>query len=186
MVSTTAQRVAVERSEALFERRGVNEIREIEKATLKQIDDKKRKLREIVGESYNDVITSADAIVGMSVKCQAVSDNLAKIRARFCSDALQRSGSQSTSPAPGVTQLDELHAIGSRVKYLLDTPELIYSCIDSGDFLEASRRWLKSKIVLTCLQEQAPKRLLAKFPILQHMWPNVEKLKIQIVDQVGG
>ncbi|GMH43717.1 hypothetical protein BSKO_11639 [Bryopsis sp. KO-2023] len=187
---TAAHRIALERAEALFERRGVAEIREIEKATLKQIDEKKHKLRELVGESYNDVIKSADAFVSMSSRCQTIVKNVVQIQRGFTAgvigvSGLAVSGGKSLdSLVPGKSPLDELHAVGSRVKYLVDTPELIWSSLDSGDFLEASRRWLRAKLVHDTLQKQCSKALLMKFPLLQHLWPNVEKLKPQVTDQI--
>lgn len=187
------QRIALERAEELFERRGIAEIREIEKATLKQIADKKRKLREVVGESYHDVITSADAIVDMEVSCRKISENVAQLKKDFSSQGLNLCPPAKISPlrdeASGLgkgLKLDQLHAVGSRVKYLVDSPELIWSCLDSGDFLEASRRWLRSRIVYEVLQEKAPRGMLGRFPILQHLWPNVEKLRGQVSEQVCG
>ena len=35
-------------------------------------------------------------------------------------------------------------AIGSRVKYLIDTPEVIWGCLDSRRYLEAARRLLRA------------------------------------------
>jgi hypothetical protein len=36
-------------------------------------------------------------------------------------------------------------ALGSRIKYLVDTPEMIWGCLDSRQFLEAAKRFLRAK-----------------------------------------
>ncbi len=36
-------------------------------------------------------------------------------------------------------------AVGVRVKYLVDTPETLWGCLDAGDFLQAARRFLQAR-----------------------------------------
>ncbi len=67
-------------------------------------------------------------------------------------------------------------ALGSRVKYLLDTPETIWGCLDSKDYLEASRRYVRSAEVHRALMGHS-KHILARFPLLQHQWPLVKKFR---------
>ena len=43
-------------------------------------------------------------------------------------------------------------AVGSRVKYLVDTSELLWGCLDTQDYLEAAHRYLSSNSALSaCL-----------------------------------
>lgn len=39
---------------------------------------------------------------------------------------------------------EELYAVGSRIKYLVDTPEMIWGCLDTEAYLEAAYRFLRS------------------------------------------
>lgn len=68
-------------------------------------------------------------------------------------------------------------AVGSRVKYLVDTPEIIWGCLDSQQHLEAARRFLRAQVVHGLLATSVPQHMLGRFPLLSHQWPLVEKFK---------
>lgn len=68
-------------------------------------------------------------------------------------------------------------AVGSRVKYLVDTPELIWGCLDARRYLDASRRFLRAQHVHDMLAASFSPAVLAKFPLLRHHWPTVTKFK---------
>jgi hypothetical protein len=70
-------------------------------------------------------------------------------------------------------------AIGSRVKYLVDTPEVIWGCLDSRRYLEAARRLLRAHQVHDMMLTSFPKEALSKFPLLTHQWPIVEKFRCE-------
>lgn len=70
-----------------------------------------------------------------------------------------------------------LAAVGSRIKYLVDTPELIWGCLDSKQYLEAARRYLRAEQVHAQLKANFDPSVLAKFPLLRHHWPTVTKFK---------
>ncbi len=77
--------------------------------------------------------------------------------------------------------------MGSRVKYLVDTPELIWGCLDAKRYLDAARRYLRAEHVHDLLQPAAGSAsaslggtaagVLARFPLLRHHWPTVTKFK---------
>ena len=67
--------------------------------------------------------------------------------------------------------------MGSRVKYLVDTPELIWGCLDGRQHLEAARRYLRAELVHDLLLASFPPAVLHKFPLLRHHWPTVTKFK---------
>eukprot|EP00210_Caulerpa_lentillifera_P006701 g6403.t1 len=174
------QRVAIERADALFGRRTINEIRAIEKATKNQIQDKNTQLRQLVGESYKDVILSSDAILNMKSQSQRVQAKLDQIGHTLTPDTFIR---QDSILSKKERQLElELQLIGSRVKYLVDSQEVIWSALDSKDFLEASRRLIRAQIVHEMLQgdEMVSKR----FPFLYHCWNATEELRNPILDRV--
>lgn len=51
--------------------------------------------------------------------------------------ARQAAEGGAAAAAPATSSYDRLYALGSRIKYLIDTPETIYGCLDSGDHLAA-------------------------------------------------
>ncbi|CAI5489126.1 unnamed protein product [Closterium sp. Naga37s-1] len=113
---------------------------------------------------------------------------------------------------PRVSQRKEaLYALGSRVKYLVDTPEKIWGCLDERMFLEAAQRFMRAWEVHQLLSPslgskgaaagggaggggggdgaaaggwQAQQQgLMASFPLLRHQWPLVETFRTQIVER---
>lgn len=66
-------------------------------------------------------------------------------------------------------------AIGSRIKYLIDSPETIYGCLDGREFLEAAQRYVRAVEVHRSFSAQS-KTVSQRFPLLQHQWPLVKKL----------
>eukprot|EP00850_Spirogloea_muscicola_P023300 SM000345S12841 [mRNA] locus=s345:28798:34711:+ [translate_table: standard] len=167
-------------AEVLFETRTVVEIREVENRTRKDIEDKKEELRQLVGASYRDLIESADSILEMRRLCDAVVDNVAGFNALHSSIA-------TTSAAPGIDdarkQKEALYGLGSRVKYLVDTPEKIWGCLDEHMYLEAAERYLRAREVhslLALAEKGEQKDMLAAFPLLRHQWLLVEPFRNQI------
>ncbi|BBN04862.1 conserved oligomeric Golgi complex subunit 1 [Marchantia polymorpha subsp. ruderalis] len=172
-------------AEALFETRTVVEIREVEARTRKEIEEKKEELRQLVGASYRDLIESADSILLMRKSCEAVADNIQKMEEGF--DSLKNSITLSTVSSESDRERkrrESLFGIGSRVKYLVDTPEKIWGCLDEHMYLEGSERYLRAREVHSLLIETSGKgenaELLATFPLLRHQWPLVETFRGQI------
>lgn len=171
-------------AEALFESKSVAEIREIEAATRRDIETKKQQLRQLVGDSYRDLIESADKIVAIAQNCNTILSNVVGIQDGFTALALSVSAANQAAPdkKDSLRKHEELQAIGSRVKYLVDTPEVIWGCLDSRQHLEAARRYLRAKEVHKLLRSQFGSDLLAKFPLLAHQWPLIAKFNKQITD----
>ena len=61
-----------------------------------------------------------------------------------------------------------LYAAGSRVKYLVDSPEQIWGYLEAGSCYEAAKRFGASKIILACLQEKmkVDERIFKTFPLI--------------------
>lgn len=89
---------------------------------------------------------------------------------------------QTSGPLPFLSPRPA--AVGSRVKYLVDTPELIWGCLDAKRYLDAARRYLRAEHVHDLLQPASGASqggvaagVLARFPLLRHHWPTVTKFK---------
>ncbi|GER29042.1 Vps51/Vps67 family (components of vesiculartransport) protein [Striga asiatica] len=166
-------------AESLFRTKPISEIRTIEATTRKQIKDKSQELRQLVGNRYRDLIDSADSIVAMKSSCESISANISAIH-----NAILHSLS-SPDTAPRASSFDPARApaygMACRVKYLVDTPENIWGCLDESMFLESSARYIRAKLVHSnLLASKDSKNVLSSFPLLQHQWQIVEGFKAQI------
>lgn len=168
-------------AELLFRTKPISEIRNVEAATRKQIQDKSEELRQLVGNRYRDLIDSADSIVLMKSSCESISANIAAIH-----HGILHSLSSTVADSPkSVVSSDpakaRIYGIACRVKYLVDTPENIWGCLDESMFLESSARYARAKHVHRSLNRNKDyKSVLSKFPLLQHQWQIVESFKFQI------
>ena len=70
------------------------------------------------------------------------------------------------------------------MKYLVDTPELIWGCLDAREFLAAAHRLARAGIVHGCLMAGSQRGTVERrFPLVGHMWPNVEKFRCATLRQ---
>ncbi|KAF7811547.1 Conserved oligomeric Golgi complex subunit 1 [Senna tora] len=172
-------------AESLFRSKPISEIRNVEASTRKQIEDKKEELRQLVGNRYRDLIDSADSIVLMKNSCHSISGNISSIHGSIRSLSLSQLLSQSPSQSSATRAWT--YGIACRVKYLIDTPENIWGCLDEGMFLEAASRYVRAKHAHHRLffsngdaADGDQKKILSNFPILQHQWQIVESFRTQI------
>ncbi|CAI5479243.1 unnamed protein product [Closterium sp. Yama58-4] len=202
-------------SESLFETRSIADIVAIEARTRKEVEEKKEELRQLVGASYRHLIESADSILDMRRSCEAVVRNVAAMESDFTLLHKTISTTATTTPAADAKRKrkEALYALGSRVKYLVDTPEKIWGCLDERMFLEAAQRFMRAWEVHQLLSPslgskgagggggggaggggggdgtaaggwQAQQQgLMASFPLLRHQWPLVETFRTQIVER---
>ncbi|CAL5421079.1 unnamed protein product [Camellia sinensis] len=168
-------------AESLFRTKPISEIRNVESSTRKQIQDKSEELRQLVGNRYRDLIDSADSIVLMKSSCESISANISAIHDGILLSLSSESTPKllaATSPNPARARI---YGIASRVKYLVDTPENIWGCLDEFMFLEAAARYTRAKQVHHCLIDiNNDNTILSNFPLLQHQWQIVESFKLQI------
>lgn len=166
-------------AELLFRTKPIAEIRNVEIATRRQIQDKSEELRQLVGNRYRDLIDSADSIVLMKASCESISANISAIH-RGILHSLS-SATASDSPKSIDHAKARIYGIACRVKYLVDTPENIWGCLDESMFLESSARYIRAKLVhCSLISNTESKNVLSNFPLLQHQWQMVETFKAQI------
>ena len=71
--------------------------------------------------------------------------------------AAAKKSSSSGGPAPlAKAETDSLYAAGSRVKFLVDTPEKIWGSLEEREYLGAAKRFLAAHDVLECLESTTP------------------------------
>ncbi|KAH7673533.1 Low density lipoprotein B-like protein [Dioscorea alata] len=147
-----------------------------ESSTRLDIDAKSEELRQLVGRSYRDLIDSADSILLMRSSCDSISSNLSLIASSLSSLSSDNESRPPPSPArdPGRART---FAIAARVKYLVDTSENIWGCLDESMLLEAAGRYLRARAVHGLLVDT---EILSKFRLLAHQWQIVESFRPQI------
>ncbi|XVF82097.1 hypothetical protein PTKIN_Ptkin16aG0017000 [Pterospermum kingtungense] len=170
-------------AESLFRSNPISEIRNVESATNKQIQDKKEELRQLVGTRYRDLIDSADSILLMKSASESISSNISSIHNSIRSLSVTEPPSPKLqAPSPPIRL--RIYGIACRVKYLVDTPENIWGCLDESKFLEAAARFIRAKQVQANLMvhngDLENKNILSNFPLLQQQWQIVESFKVQI------
>lgn len=179
-ISTLGHRDA----ESLFRSKPIAEIRNTESLTRKQIDDKREELRQLVGNRYRDLIDSADSIVHMKSSCTSISANITAVHDRIRSLSLSHSQTSLHSQTNLHSQSRaSTYGVACRVKYLVDTPENIWGCLDEAMFLEAASRYVRAKHVhhrLFIDSDDHNIKILNNFPLLQHQWQIVESFRVQI------
>ncbi|KAJ6690061.1 hypothetical protein OIU85_006352 [Salix viminalis] len=166
-------------AESLFRTKTISEIRNVESATRQQIEEKKEELRQLVGNRYRDLIDSADSIVHMESYCESISHNIASIHINIRSLSVSPLSETPKFTNPGPTR-GKFYGIACRVKYLVDTPENIWGCLDEFMFLEAAGRYKRAKHVQSKLMSSDCNKILSNFPLLQHQWQIVESFKVHI------
>ncbi len=73
-------------------------------------------------------------------------------------------------------------ALGGRIRYLVDTPEMIWGCLDTGRLLDGARRLLRAREVHRRLRAgRQGAEVAARFPLLVPLWPGVEKFRCAAV-----
>ncbi|MCO5564319.1 hypothetical protein L7F22_017979 [Adiantum nelumboides] len=181
----TSEDASLRNAEALFESRTVVEIREVEANTRKEVEEKKEELRQLVGASYRDLIDSADSIADMKNSCHNVALNIQHMESGFASFknslAIPQPPSTSQQVDREKKKKEKLYGVGCRVKYVVDTPEKIWGCLDEHMYLEGAQRYFRAhKVQMLLTESEAKGETLSHFPLLVHQWSLVEALRAQI------
>lgn len=211
---------AARQAEALFEKRTVADVRAIEGSTRAQITAKKQELRNLLGESYRDLLAAADLIGEMHSTGKEVvggvhalqvrrgtgtegdrtavrtgnnsriphtpnQDAFGELAARLTSSSEGPAASHAQAAStPKESQRELTYGVGCRVKFLLDTPEVLYGALDDGDVLFAARRFHAAVVVREQLSadDESRRIVAARFPLVEHQWPLVAKFEQKVVE----
>lgn len=157
--------------------------------TQHEIEGKKHQLRSVVGDSYRDLISSADTIIDISRSCHRLVGLTTGLQAglgALAAGAAPTVGCTAPSVGAAASSYDRLYALGSRIKYLIDTPETIYGCLDAREHLAAARRFVRAAEVHRVLTAGQARQVAQRFPLLQHQWPLVKKFRTQVYNAAGA
>jgi hypothetical protein len=182
-------------AEVVFESSSVSHAAAVERRTLREMEDKACELRVLVGSSYRELIASADTILDMRRTAGAVVTSLKRMRGELEALSRLREGSEESGGAGGAEEAgapvaarrearasaraarDGAFAAGCRVKFVADSPELLWGALEDGEFAAAADRLGAARDVHAGLLSSADDggaALGARFPLLRGVWPSVE------------
>nr|KAJ3420376.1 Golgi transport complex subunit 1 [Polyrhizophydium stewartii] len=170
-------------ADVLLAKHGVGELKAILAKIKADADRKKHDLRIMVGERYRDVIGAADAIQVMREATQKMGDLFDQTDALCDVAALKRRVLQQTASSSDVAAEDrkrQLFPVAAQIRLL------IWSALESQQFLSASRLYLISRLVFRGLQTPRPGsaiNVLASFPVVQRQWDAISPFRTQIVEK---
>ena len=174
--------------ESLFQTQNISDIKKFNNALERDIDRKREELRTTVGERYRDLMEAAETITHMKTTSSEVVDafkNIAESTSKFDyypsiqsikygSDANHKND-EEISNKDNFDQNDL--AVAAEIKLLMDSPELMWSAVDNGDYLTAAQVFLFARHIHTNLTLQANsgqgKKLSSAFPIIERQWSSI-------------
>jgi hypothetical protein len=142
----------------LFRTRRVSEIRAIEASVRADAEDRASNLRTLLATRYPDLLAAADAVGGArGAASERVHDALSglardanALRAHFLARA-KGPGAGGQAVGTGSEADYELEkrratsAVGERLLHIVDSPEVLYACLESGRVFDATVRFAASE-----------------------------------------
>jgi len=174
---TTSRPSAERKSETLFTTNSIEEIRKIEQKTRSEIEQKKQELRHLISEHYRDLIDSAESIHQIQKATRNLNAKLYKIK-NVCINVTPYTRSQNSflthlSEGADVSLRRRAFEIGRKIKNLVDTPEKIWSSIETNDHLRAVTSYLQAKQIYHELKNDNDSntiRILSTIPLFERQW----------------
>eukprot|EP01114_Cavostelium_apophysatum_P017714 TRINITY_DN5329_c0_g1_i1.p1 TRINITY_DN5329_c0_g1~~TRINITY_DN5329_c0_g1_i1.p1 ORF type:complete len:1044 (+),score=290.63 TRINITY_DN5329_c0_g1_i1:112-3243(+) len=174
--STLAEKEAAK----LFHSMSVEEIRVKSFQTRKDIDEKKQELRKLVGTRYRDLIDSADSIIQMKNLSGQLFDRMSKTE-QYCNLLMKKRRDQMMKNPKEKKHQQETetearrrkYTLGKQIKFLVDTPEQIWSALEGNNYLRAATLYLSAENVYSKLRESKDEystKILASIPLLSRQW----------------
>lgn len=166
----------------LFEKNKISSIQEIERATQKEIREKKQELRRLVGNRYRDLIDSADSIIAMRKSSAEIFEHLSRIE-EHCHEvqSLIRKPLPRDAPQEEQSTADNAELV-QKLKELVDTPEGIWVALENADHQRATDLYLHARTVNDDLQARPDAReVLRSIPLLARQWATVSRFPAQIL-----
>lgn len=132
----------------LFRTKRVSEIRAIESKIRDDAEEKSEALRELLGTRYKDLLRAADEIAAIrDFSCNDVRDalqNMAQSASKLRQELLKKGGKDPSCAVQSTDDLDrrkQLHVVASKLKFIVDSPEVLYACLEAGDVYDAAVRY---------------------------------------------
>eukprot|EP00177_Eucheuma_denticulatum_P004601 GFKZ01008376.1.p1 GENE.GFKZ01008376.1~~GFKZ01008376.1.p1 ORF type:complete len:909 (-),score=157.61 GFKZ01008376.1:52-2718(-) len=132
----------------LFRTKRVSEIRAIESNIRHEATEKSDSLRQLLATRYRDLLRAADEIAAIrddsSHHVRDALRNVSQQASCLRDQMLKRGGNHPTSPKPATDDLQRrrrVHVVGSMLKHIVDSPEVLYACLEQGQVYDAAVRY---------------------------------------------
>lgn len=178
----------------LFRTKRVSEIRQFEARIREEADDKSDALRQLLGTRYRDLLLAADRIAHIrDASTIHVRDSLRSVAGTASSLSHQLdtrpwiqpvNPSEPTSPTAADVDLARrraIHTLGSRLKQIVDSPEVLYAMLEAGDFYDAAARFVAAKANYHSLLETRYEEQCVTHDFLQSRWSLVASFRTQVL-----
>eukprot|EP00126_Sphaerothecum_destruens_P007344 Sdes_comp19809_c0_seq1m11937 len=172
--------------ETLFCEKSIEEIKQLQEGKKNEIEKKKEEMRQMVGESYRDLIEAADTIETMKKNSQTIVASLSRIHneCSFLKCNLEDNQLPLKSPILAKDNVKKkFFEAATQMKVLVDTPELIWSALESHSILKASLLYLLAKQIFSNLSTTADmeNNIVDSFPVLPQQWSSISHFREEIL-----
>ncbi|RMZ57721.1 hypothetical protein APUTEX25_002111, partial [Auxenochlorella protothecoides] len=153
-----------------------------------EVEEKREQLRQLIGGSYRELLATSDAVIDIHESAKQVVGLVSRIQSQMqaVAEAVGKSNADNRLASPtSKSSTERLYDVGIRVKFLLDTPEHVWGCLDACDFLGAACRFLAASDAHRALTGRGKHGVAAQFPLLQHQWPLVRKFRGEVQGRAG-
>ncbi|KAI9264736.1 hypothetical protein BY458DRAFT_513821 [Sporodiniella umbellata] len=170
-------------ADGYFETLGIFEIRALEQKTRVEIESKKQDLRTMVSEHYLELMSAADAIIGMKSNTQILQTAMGQLQSACNVEQIQSKQKQTVSMD---SDRQAIYVIASVVKCLADVSEQIWHALEHHDYLHASRLYALAKAAHEYLEGekgQSSVDIESTFPVIESQWNAIRGFESQIIQR---
>ena len=177
----------------LFKTKTVEEMEEIEKKLRRDVETADAEIARTIGGSWKDFMENSKDIDLITSNLQEIVDGFAVVR-----DTLEelpeiiRKNNEAMEALRAPQEPEEFtperatFAAGSRLKYLVDTPEKVWGALDEHEYAGAAMRYVAARdCVIPCVETSEPPHLtrdeaFRKFPAFKQQTQALDSLRAQI------
>lgn len=176
----------------LFRTKRVSEIRQIESSVRSDAEERAGQLRSLLGTRYKDLLRAAEDVSAARHASQnAVQEALARVardanslRADFLTHSSTTQPRAHASPAAAagrdaaeadLARRRETSVLGGRLLHIVDSPEVLYACLEGDRVEEATVRFAASEKAHAELDQKVARAFA------RNRWNRVEAFRSQIV-----
>lgn len=133
----------------LFRTRRVSEIRSIESSVRAEAEELSVNLRTLLGTRYSDLLLAVDAVELARLQAsERVRDAVAAVGSKanlLREEFLLRARSATAPTVPDIERRRETSNIGTNLLHVVDSPEFLHACLESGRVYDATVRFLSAE-----------------------------------------
>ena len=141
----------------IFETKTIDEVKDLVRKLQYETDCKREELRSLVGERYRDLMDAAETIICMRdtsnevlTRIQETQTSMANLNTQLSS--FRKKFNDNEPDADTLINDDEnQYALAAQIKLLMDIPERIWTSVEAGEFVTATKLYLFARHIHTNL-----------------------------------